>query len=111
MKTFGRIVIILVVFALVMGVTYFVVNASGNSSNGMPQFENRERPQFANGERPEFPGGGRPEGRERGGGGWMFGLIKNVGVLALLVMIIVWPRSVAKKKRKQAEIKSANVET
>jgi hypothetical protein len=34
-------------------------------------------------------------------------LIKNVGILALLVTIIAWPKSVAKKKKKQAGIRSA----
>jgi hypothetical protein len=100
MKTFGRIIIILAVFALMMGVTYLVVNASGNSSNGIPQFEGREGPQFANGERPEFPGGGRPEGRERGGGGWMFGLIKNVGIIAIVTVLIAVPRSLIKNRKR-----------
>ena len=100
MKTLGRILIVLAVFALVMGITYVAVNAGGNSSGGMPQFENRERPQFANGERPEFPDGGRPEGGERDGGGWMFGLIKNVGIIAIITVLIAAPRSLMKNRKR-----------
>ena len=108
MKTLGKILIILVVFAVAMGITYFAVNASGSSSNDMPQFENRERPfpangQFEPGEGQEFPGG-EFEGRERheGGGGMMFGLIKNIGIITILVAIIVVPKSLNKRKRLQA---------
>ena len=107
MKTLGKILIILAMFAVAMGITYFAVNANGSSSTNMPQFENGERPfpangQFEPGERPEFPGG-EFEGRERreGGGGMMFGLIKNVGIITILVAIIVVPKSLNKRKRLQ----------
>ena len=115
MKTIGRIFIILVAFVIVMGVTYGIVNASGTST-GMPQLENRERPQFENGEmpqfeageRPELPGGqfeGRPEGgRERGGGGWMVGLIKNVGILTIVVALIAVPRSIMRNKKRSEPV-------
>lgn len=104
MKTLGRVLIILVVFALVMGITYVVVNAGGNSSSGMPQFENREGPQFANGERPEFPAGVRPEGRERGGGGWIFGLIKNAGIVTIVTVLIAVPRSLMRNRKRAAPV-------
>lgn len=104
MKTLGRILIILAVFALVMGITYVAVNASENSSGEAPQFENRERPQFADDERPEFPGGGRPEGRERGGGGWMFGLIKNVGIIAIVTVLIAVPRGLMRNRKRVAPV-------
>jgi len=108
MKTLGKILVILVVFAVAMGITYFAVNASGSSSTDLPQFENRERPfpangQFEPGERPEFSGG-EFEGRERregDGGGLMFGLIKNVGIIAILVTILVVPKNLIKRKRLQ----------
>jgi len=105
MKTLVRIFIILAMFAIIMGITDVAVNASGNSSNAMPQFENGERPQFSNGEKPAFSGGeweGRREGGEIGGG-WMFGLIKNVGIIATVVALIAVPRSLMRNK-KRAEL-------
>ena len=96
MKTIGRILIILAAFAIVAGLMVTVVNASSaNSStpNGARQF----RPDGQNGTRPER------EGREGAGGtGWIFGLIKNVGVMAVLVALITWPKSIAKKNKKRA---------
>jgi len=102
MKIIGRILIILVVFAVLSGLMVATVNASGSNTSsfdGAPQLH-------ADGDM-----GGRPEHGERGAAGgsrWMFGLLKNVGVMAVLVTIIAWPKSVAKKKRKQAAINSAN---
>jgi hypothetical protein len=102
MKILGRTFVILAVFAIFSGLMVTVVNATGANA---PDFDGA--PQF----RPDGDNGGfRPEGgenrRERGEGGlngprWMFGLIKNVGVMAVLVTIIVWPKSITKKKRKQ----------
>ena len=102
MKTLGRILIILAVFALVMGITYVAVNAGGTSSNGVPQFENGTRLQFENGERPAFPGG-QLEGRREGGkdgGGLMFGLIKNIGIVAVVVALIAIPRNMMRNKNR-----------
>ena len=102
MKILGRTILILAVFAILSGLMVTAVNASGTNA---PDFDGA--PQF----RPDGDGDGfRPEGgenrRERGEGGlngprWLFGLIKNVGVMAVLVTIIVVPKSIAKKKRKQ----------
>ena len=95
MKTLGRIFIILVAFVIVMGISYVVVNAEGTSSDGAPQ--------FAKGERPEFPGGNgevRREGGERGGGGWMFGLIKNMGIIAIVTVLIALPRSWMRNRKR-----------
>jgi hypothetical protein len=111
MKTIGRILIILAVFSIFAGLIVLAVNASGSNApdfSGAPQF----RPGGGDGIRPEGDGN-RPE-RDRGGAGgprWMFDLVKNVGVVAVLVTIIVWPKSIAKKRRKQAGIKPANGET
>ena len=93
MKTLGHIIIILAVFVIVMGATYAVVNAGGSSSNGFPQFENGSRPEF-NG---QFEG--RPEGGGERGGGWVFGLIKNVGIVAVVTALIAVPRSWMKNKK------------
>ena len=100
MKTLGRIFIILAVFSIFAGLMVVAVNASGTNApdfSGAPQF----RPD--DGSRPEGDQN-RPE-RDEGGidvPRWVFGLIKNVGVMAVLVILIVLPKSVAKKKRKQA---------
>ncbi len=97
MKTLGRILIILVVMALVMGITYAAVSASGSS--GLSGME----PRFEEGGRPPFPEGGRFEGERhegRGGEGWMFGFIKNVGVIAVVTTLIVLPKSIMRKRKR-----------
>ena len=100
MKTLARILIILVAFGLIMGIAYVVVNAT-SSSTSAPAFERGgesfARPDglqspFRNGERPEF-GGARPRG-----GDWMFGLVKNIGIIAIIVALIVVPKSFRHKK-------------
>jgi len=104
MKTLGRILIILTVFALVMGITYVAVNAGGTSSTGTQRFENGERPQFEPGQRPGGDFEGRREGGERDGGGWMFGLIKNVGIIAVVTVLIALPRSIARNKKRSMPV-------
>ena len=98
MKTLGRILIIVTLTVLVAAGLYALVdaNASTSTPGGFPGGD-EFRP---GGELPAFDGQ-RPEGRERGemGGGWMFGLIKNVGVMSIIVAIIVLPSSLKKKKR------------
>lgn len=108
MKTIGRILIILAAFSVLAGLMVLAVNASGGSSSAPgfdgapPQFEGKEG---RGGFRPEG-GETRPEFGERGerGGGWMFGLTKNLVVISLLVTLIVLPKSIAKNKRKQAAV-------
>ncbi len=113
MKTLGRILIILVAFALVMGITYAVVNASGSSLVGGQRFENGDHPQFANGERPfpangQFQPGQRPEGfegRERGGGSLfslMGGFVKNTIIIAVVVVLIAAPRNWFRNRKRTA---------
>ena len=94
MKTLGRILIILVAFAVVMGITYVAVNACGSSSTGTSQIESGERPVSPTG---QFEG--RPEGQE-GGGGLMFGLIKNIGIITAVVILIALPKSIVQKKKR-----------
>ncbi len=114
MKTLGRVLIILAVFALVMGITYVAVNASGTSASGAP-FGDGERPQFANGERPfpqdgQFQPGQRPEGFEgrerdgRGGGifGMLGGFVKNTIVVGVIVALIAAPRSWFRNRKRVA---------
>ena len=111
MKILGRILIILAVLALVMGITYVIVNARGSSTppgvgpgnegfsrlNGAPLA-------FPEGERPEFPGGGREFRGERGGGGWLFGTLKNTAIIGMIVMLIVVPKSWIQKRKRAAQI-------
>jgi hypothetical protein len=110
MKTIGRILIILAVFLAVSGLMVVAVNASGASA---PNFggDTQFRPGGENGTRPEGDQN-RPERHEGGPGGGgsrlMFGLVKNVGVMAAIVVLIAWPRSAAKKRKKQAGITSAS---
>jgi hypothetical protein len=115
MRILGRILIILAVFALVMGITYLIVNARGSSAPGaMPGFEpGNERfsasdgapPGFPEGGRPEFPGGGRNEFRgERRGGGWLFGALKNIAIIGIIVALIVVPKRWLEKKRRAAKV-------
>lgn len=97
MKTLGRILIILTAFALVMGLTYVVVSATSSSTNA-PAFERRgegfTRPDG------QFPGGARPEfrGEGRGGGGWVFGMVKNIGIVAVIVALIAVPKDLMRRK-------------
>jgi hypothetical protein len=120
MKTIGRILIILVVFSALSGLMVLAVNASGSNTPNFDGAPAQFRPQGdGDGIRLEGdqfnPEGGqtRPERGERGDTGgprWMFGLVKNVGVMALLVTLVVLPKSIAKNKRKQAAINSTNGE-
>ena len=113
MKIVGRMLIILAVFALVMGITYGIVNARSSSSSGVPpRFEQANGrfappdgalPGFENGERPEFPGGGRELRGERGGG-WLFGALKNIVIIGIIVALIALPKSWIQKRKRTAQI-------
>ena len=113
MKTLGRILIILVVFAALSGLMIVGVNASGSSTSNFRGEGGEFRPA---GDQEGFPPPGfRPEGFEehgergerRGGGisGLMFGAIKNTLVIGLLVVAIVVPKSVNRKKKKNSALK------
>jgi hypothetical protein len=114
MKMIGRILIILAVFALIMGITYVVINSRRPSGSGFIQVFEPGNRQFAppdgaapgvqNGERPEFPGGGRNEFRgERGGGGWLFGALRNIAIIGLIVALVVIPKAWTQKRRRAAQ--------
>ena len=97
MKTLGRALLILAVFALIMGITYVVVTA-GTSGSNLTQFQRGDgQPNFANVQRPEFPGG------ERRGGGLMFGMMKNTLVIAIVVVLIVIPKGWLQRKKRIAQ--------
>ena len=94
MKTMGRILIILIAFVMVMGVTYAIVNSgSSSTSPNSPAFERGgEDLRPLNGERPDF------DSESPGGGGWIFGLVKNVGIVAVIVALIVVPKGFMRRK-------------
>ena len=94
MRTFGRIVIILGAFALVMGLTYVTVKAGGSATGSAP-------PAFERGAGFPRPDGARREFRGEGGGGWMFGMIKNIGIIAVLVALVTVPKNLIQKRRRQ----------
>ena len=100
MKTLGRILIILTVFALIMGITYVALNAV-SASGTAPVFERR-------GEGPSSPEaeGARPPGEGRGGGSilrLMFGLVRNAGIVAIIVALVVWLKDFLEKSRRTAQ--------
>lgn len=110
MKTLGRILIILLATAVVTGAWVALVNGIGaNVSASFDRPGGAEfRPQQQGNQPPAgFPEGGFPQGerpdRERGGGSmgrFALGMVKNVGIVAVLVVLIVIPKSLFSQKRK-----------
>lgn len=104
MKTLGRILMILAAFAIVMGFTYVVENAlsvsSSSTSANPPAFE-RDGGNFSplDGERPEFGEA------DSGGLGWMSGLVKNFGIVAVIVALIVVPKTLVRSKAVPVRVK------
>jgi hypothetical protein len=107
MKTLGRILIILAVFSIFSGLMVVAVNASGANASAFDGASSQLRPGGGINQLQPEGGQNRPEHGGRGGG-WVFGVVKNVGVMAALITLIVLPRSVAKKKRKQAAVNAVN---
>ena len=100
MKTFTRILIVLVVFTITMGITYKIVNASSSSSA-------TNAPAVVRGEGFAPPAGDRPtlHGAEMRGGGWAFGLVKNIGIVAMIVAVIKMPKSFMRRKAVPVRVK------
>jgi hypothetical protein len=111
MKTLGRILIILVTFAFIMGITYAAVNAVSSSTivrsferggEGSPRPEGAQ-PQFPNGQRPESRGG---EGREFlgqvSGLRLIWGTVKNVVLIGIIVASVVWLKDFLEKRKRVA---------
>lgn len=96
MKIIGRVLIILVAFLVLAGLMATAVNIVGNAIG---------KNDSASLLRPAGEGGNvRPEREEHGvnASGLIFGAIRNVVVIGFFVTAIVLPKSMAKKKRKQA---------
>ena len=105
MKTLGRILIIVLAFTIMMGITYSVVNASG-SSNTAPAFQ-RGDDEFTppDGAQPEFRGEGRGDDDGGSGFGMMFGLIKNTVIVAIIVALIAFPRNLLQQRQRAVPVR------
>jgi hypothetical protein len=76
-----------------MGLTYVVVNAGSSSVGTTAHAFERDR---------GFPpDGARPESHGDRGGGWMFGMIRNIGIIAVIVALVVIPKSIRQKRTQQ----------
>lgn len=103
MRTIGRILVILLAAVAIAGATAILVDngllaalGSGERGEGLEtaEFEGRQRPKgdFDHGERGEHEGGGDGQA-----GALLAGLVRNLGVIALIVSGVVlgqwlWPR-------------------
>jgi hypothetical protein len=93
MKTLSRILIILTAFAIVMGITYMIVGTGGSSSSlSAPEVLDREGFAPPTRERPEMGS------VDIQGVSWIFGLGKNLGVVAVIVVLIVIPKNFLRRK-------------
>jgi hypothetical protein len=102
MKTLGRILIILLAFALVMGITYTAVSAASSSMRA-PTFERGSQGL----PRPE---GVRPPNREerefRGGASGLrllLGIVKNTVIIAIIVALVVWLKDFMRKRTRDTQ--------
>ena len=111
MKMLGRILIILAAFALVMGMTCAAVNAV-SSSTTLRSFDragegshrpDAVQPQIPNGQRPEFPGGEGREGRAGGIVRLILGTVKNIGLIAVVVVLVIWIKNYMEKQKRGAQ--------
>lgn len=88
MKTIGRILIILVAALVVVGITMAIGNTSGAAQAASPRPDGQQfQPggaDFLPSQRPD----GNFEGRERGEG-FSFGWIKNILVIAVIVIVFL----------------------
>ena len=100
MKTLGRILTIVLALGIVMGVLYVSVNATASAAPA-------QNARFERGQRPEFPDRDRGERFERGGFGWIFGAIKNIVVIAIIVTAIVIPKRWLQRRKRQLQINGA----
>jgi hypothetical protein len=95
MKIMGRVLIITFVFVLFAGLMIVVVNASGWNA---PNFREDGRTEFRplNGELATAQGSQAALGIPR----WLAGVTKNIGIITVLVIMIVWPKSILKNRKR-----------
>ena len=112
MKILGRILIIMAVFSIVTGLIVTIVNASGMNAHAIDDTAQFRPQNFGNGSelRPPNLENRPPERGERDGGAsrLVLGMIKNVVVIGFLVTVIVWPKSIAKKRKKGNTVATSN---
>lgn len=100
MKTFGRVLIIVLAFAIMMGITYSAVSASSSSTNA-PVFQRGGEGFAPNGEQRGF----RDEGGGGSGFGMMFGLLKNTILVAIIVALIAFPKNLLQQRRRAVPVR------
>lgn len=99
MKTFGRVLIIVIAFAILMGATYSVVSASGSTSTTTGPALQRSDADF-------LAGGVRPEDQDGGSNiaSVMFGLLKNSVIVAFIVAVVVFLKNTGQQKRRAVPV-------
>ncbi len=101
MNTFFRILMIVAAFTLVMGLVYAVVSTTSSSAG----FADSQRFNPSNGERPghferdQGDGGGLP------GIGWIVGLVKNLGIVAVIISLVVGTKNFRQRKRQAVPVR------
>jgi hypothetical protein len=107
MKTIGRILIILLAATLVVGVTWALTRNGANTrftpggDRFRPEGGNFESQRFFPGQPPNgFNPNQRPEGfrdggfeRGRRGGFFLFGRLRNIGIIAVIVVVVIFAES------------------
>ncbi len=99
MKTLGRILIILIAFAIAMSITYSTVSAKGSTSASGLSFQ-RSGEDFSS-------GGVRPENQDGGSsaGGIMFGLMKNIIIVAFVVAMVAFPKNLMQQRPRAVPVR------
>jgi hypothetical protein len=102
MKTLGRIFILSSVFVFLAALMIVIVNKSGMNA---PDF-GHERPGHTEFHQTNGNGEGglpfHPEGEQSSlrNNRWVLDVVKNIGVIAILVAVIVWPKRILRKRRR-----------
>lgn len=102
MKTLGRVLVIILAFTIMMGITYTVVNASGTSITQASEFQ-----RGGEGFTPPNGGGAEFRDEDRGGSGFgmIFGLLKNTMIVAVIVALVALPKNLLQQKRRAVPVR------
>ena len=98
MKTLGRMLTILIAFAIAMGIIYSAVSANGSASTNTPAFQNGGEDFRSVGVRPE----NRDE--DSSAGGIVFGLMKNIVIVVFIVTMVVFPKNLMQQRRRAVSV-------